>query len=186
MPGVFHFLQAQPFIAIFGVVAIGMALGKRSIGGVSLGSVVRILIVGLPASIWSYNATGTSLALPDVLKSVFFNMFIFAMGVKIGPQFFAGLQRDGWHMVTIGLIVAVIAPAISYLCGWVFHRRREPSRDCSQARTTRRPRSAPPHRRCSPVPSTRRLAGRSIWSPERWPRRSRSATRSAKCSTSCS
>jgi uncharacterized transporter YbjL len=43
------------------------------------------------------------------------------MGVKIGPQFFAGLQRDGWHMVTIGLIVAVIAPAISYLCGWVFH-----------------------------------------------------------------
>ena len=42
------------------------------------------------------------------------------MGVKIGPQFFAGLRRDGWHMVAIGAIVAVLAPAISYFFGWLF------------------------------------------------------------------
>jgi putative transport protein len=120
MADVFHFLQAQPFITIFAVVAIGMALGKRSIGGISLGSVVCISLAGLLTSIWSFNATGVSLAYPDVLKTIFFNMFIFAMGVKIGPQFFAGLQRDGGRLVTIGVVVAVLAPALAYLCGWLF------------------------------------------------------------------
>lgn len=120
MTGLLHFLQGQPFIVIFGVVAVGMMLGKRSVRGISLGSVVCIIVAGLLISIWSYNATGVSLALPDVLKTIFFNLFIFAMGVKIGPQFFAGLERDGWHMVAIGLIVAVLAPALCYLCGWVF------------------------------------------------------------------
>src|SRR4029453_11410523 len=40
MAGVFHFLQAQPFIAIFLVVAAGMWLGAKSVAGISLGSVV--------------------------------------------------------------------------------------------------------------------------------------------------
>jgi putative transport protein len=95
--------------------------GQRSVAGISLGSVVCIILAGLLISIWAFNGAGVSLALPDVLKTIFFNLFIFSMGVKIGPQFFAGLERDGWHMVTIGLIVAILAPAISYLCGLVFH-----------------------------------------------------------------
>lgn len=120
MEGPFHFLQGQPFFVIFGVVALGMWLGRQKLGGVSLGSVVCIILVGLLLSIWAYRAAGVSLAMPDVLKTVFFNLFIFAIGVKIGPQFFAGLERDGWHMVAIGAIVAVLAPALSYFCGWFF------------------------------------------------------------------
>lgn len=120
MGAFFHFLQAQPFIALFGVVALGMMLGRPAIRGISLGSVVSIVFVGLLVSIGSYRSTGVALALPDVIKTIFFNIFIFAMGMKIGPQFFAGLRRDGWHMVTIGLIVAVLAPAISFFFGWIF------------------------------------------------------------------
>jgi AspT/YidE/YbjL antiporter-like protein len=121
MDGLFGFLQNQSFLVIFGVVAIGMALGKLAIRGISLGSVVCIILAGLVTSIWAYNSAGVSLTLPDVPKTVFFNLFIFAMGVKIGPQFFAGLERDGWHMVAVGVIVAVLAPLLSYLCGWMFH-----------------------------------------------------------------
>ena len=120
MDAVFQFLHGQPFLVIFGVVAAGMAIGKRAIAGVSPGSVVGILLVGLALSIWSFNSTGVSLSLPDILKTVFFNLFIFSMGVKIGPQFFAGLERDGWHLVAIGAVVAVLAPAITLLCGWIF------------------------------------------------------------------
>jgi putative transport protein len=40
--------------------------------------------------------------------------------VKIGPQFFSGLERDGWHFVLIGLIVAVCAPVLAYGLGWFF------------------------------------------------------------------
>ncbi len=120
MEAFFHFLQSQPFVTLFGVLAAGMLLGKPAIRGISLGSVVCIIFVGLLLSIGSYTTTGVALALPDVVKTIFFNIFIFALGVKIGPQFFAGLKRDGWHMVAIGLIVAVLAPAISYLFGRLF------------------------------------------------------------------
>jgi len=78
MDGFFHFLQAQPFLVIFGVVALGMWLGKRSVAGISLGSVVCIILAGLLISIWAFNGAGVSLALPDVLKTIFFNLFIFA------------------------------------------------------------------------------------------------------------
>ena len=91
MDGFFHFLQSQPFFVIFGVTALGMALGKLTFRGISFGSVVCIIFVGLIVCIWAYSGYGISLTLPDVLKTIFFNMFIFAIGVKIGPQFFAGL-----------------------------------------------------------------------------------------------
>lgn len=120
MSAFFHFLQAQPFVALFGVLALGMILGRPAIRGISLGSVVCIIFVGLLLSIGSYTSTGVALALPDVVKTIFFNIFIFALGVKVGPQFFAGLKRDGWHMVAIGAIVAVLAPAISYALGRLF------------------------------------------------------------------
>jgi putative transport protein len=120
MEGFFHLLQAEPFLGIFGVVALGMWLGRKKIHGVGLGSVVCIILVGLVTSVWAYQVTGTSLALPDILKTVFFNLFIFAIGVKIGPQFFAGLERDGWRLVAIGLIVAALAPAIALGFNWAF------------------------------------------------------------------
>jgi putative transport protein len=120
MTGVFQFLESQPFFIIFGIVAAGIWLGRKKIGGISLGSVVCIILIGLVLSIWARQAAGISLTLPGLLQTLFFNLFIFAIGVKVGPQFFAGLKRDGWHMVTIGLIVAVLAPALAYAFSWYF------------------------------------------------------------------
>src|SRR5262245_54973704 len=97
-----------------------MWLGSKKIRGISLGSVVCIILVGLLTSIWAHGAAGVSLDLPDLLKTMFFNLFIFAIGVKIGPQFFSGLERDGWHLVTIRVLVAVPGPAIAYACAWFF------------------------------------------------------------------
>ena len=120
MAGIFQFLGREPFIVIFGVVALGMWLGRKKIAGIALGSVVCIILIGLALSMWAYASSGVSLALPVELETVFFNLFIFAMGVKIGPQFFAGLERDGWHMVIIGLIVAIVAPALAWALGAFF------------------------------------------------------------------
>ena len=120
MAGLFGFLQSQPFFSIFLTVALGMWLGRKQYGGISLGSVVCIILVGLVLSTAAFELANLSLALPDVLKTVFFNLFIFAIGVKIGPQFFAGLERDGWRLIAIGGVVAVLAPVLAYACGWYF------------------------------------------------------------------
>src|SRR5262245_59372124 len=121
MGAIFRFLDREPFFLIFAIVALGMWLGRKKIGNIALGSVVCIILVGLLTSMWASKSSGVSLELPDLLKTVFFNLFIFSMGVKIGPQFFAGLQRDGWHLVAIGVIVAIVAPATAWLLGEVFH-----------------------------------------------------------------
>lgn len=120
MASLFEFLQHQPFVALFGVVALGMIAGRPAVRGIALGSVICIIFVGLLASIGSYRSTGVALTLPGVVQTIFFNIFIFALGLKIGPQFFAGLRRDGWRLIGIGAIVAVLAPAISYGFGRLF------------------------------------------------------------------
>lgn len=96
MAAVFNFLHNQPFFVIFGVVALGMWLGRKKIGGIALGSVVCIILVGLVASIWALRAADVSLSLPDVLKTIFFNLFIFAIGGKLAHSF---LQASN---VTVG------------------------------------------------------------------------------------
>jgi uncharacterized transporter YbjL len=60
MAGVFHFLHGQPFFVIFGVVALGMWLGRQKTRGIALGSVVCIILVGLLTSIWPTDSAGSS------------------------------------------------------------------------------------------------------------------------------
>ena len=57
-----NFLERQPFFVIFGIVALGMWLGRKKIGGIALGSVVCIILIGLITSIWAFKAAGVSLA----------------------------------------------------------------------------------------------------------------------------
>lgn len=121
MSGIFQFLEHQPFFALFAVVALGMWLGRQKLGGIALGSVVGVILVGILMSMWAYRSSGVSLELPALLETVFFNLFIFSMGVKIGPQFFAGLQRDGWHLVFIGTIVVIVSPLLAWVLGAAFH-----------------------------------------------------------------
>jgi putative transport protein len=116
-----HLLQSQPFILIFAVVAVGMLVGRISVKGIGLGNVVGIILTGLLASIVAQQAAGVKLEIPALVQTIFFNTFIFAVGVRIGPQFFSGLERDGWRLVVIGLIVVVLAPLLSLLCGRLFH-----------------------------------------------------------------
>ena len=80
MSAIFHFLQSQPFVALFGVLALGMTLGRFSIRGISLGSVVCIVFVGILAEHRLVQQHGVALALPDVIKTIFFNIFIFCDG----------------------------------------------------------------------------------------------------------
>src|SRR5262245_5762778 len=47
MHGVIRLFQAEPFLLIFVVVAIGMVVGKLSVKGIGLGAVVGIILTGL-------------------------------------------------------------------------------------------------------------------------------------------
>jgi putative transport protein len=93
-------LQGNPEIAIFLVLALGFFVGSLKFGKFSLGNVTGVLLAGV--LVGQLNITIS----PNV-KSVFFLMFLFAVGYSVGPQFFRGLKSDGLPQVFFAVIVCV-------------------------------------------------------------------------------
>src|ERR1700733_1715863 len=100
MNGLFETLRNNPEIAIFLALALGFLIGGVKIGKFSLGNVTGVLLAGV--LIGQLNITIS----PNV-KSVFFLMFLFAVGYSVGPQFFRGLKSDGLPQVLFAAIVCV-------------------------------------------------------------------------------
>src|ERR1700754_3631986 len=103
--------RSQPEIALFASLAFGYLIGSFKIGPIQLGGVCGTLIVAL-----LLGQTGARLA-PD-LKNIAFALFIFALGLTGGPQFFSNIRR-GWRFclrsvveivsVLVLIMIAVLA-----------------------------------------------------------------------------
>ncbi len=89
------------------VIAAGTALGKIKIAGISLG-VTWILFVGIVASHFGMTID------PKVLgftKEFGLILFIFALGLQVGPGFFASFKKGGFRLVmyAIGIVLLGVA-----------------------------------------------------------------------------
>ena len=93
-------LQQNPELAIFLALAIGFAIGKVKIGGFSPGTVVGTLFAGV--LIGQFDIT-----VPALVKTVFFDLFLFTTGYKVGPQFFRGLKGDALPQMALTLVLCV-------------------------------------------------------------------------------
>src|SRR5213075_663109 len=94
-------LREHPELAVFLVLAIGFLIGRIKIGSFSLGTVVGTLLAGV--------AIGQlAIQVPAVVKYVFFDLFLFTTGYKVGPQFFRGLKKDALPQVALTVVLCVI------------------------------------------------------------------------------
>ncbi|WP_164021652.1 aspartate:alanine exchanger family transporter [Pyxidicoccus trucidator] len=114
---VFALLGRDAFTALFLVVALGYLLGRVRIRRISLGTTAATLVVGLALSLISVSVFGVRLKVDAFVQTLFFNFFMYAVGLRVGPQFFAGLERDGKRFVLTTLVVCLVAPALALLCG---------------------------------------------------------------------
>ena len=105
---VLGFFASYPFVLLFATLAAGTALGRAKLGFLTLGSTAGTLLVGTSISLWAYLGFGIRYAVPGLVTTIFLNLFMFAVGLKVGPQFLAGLRRDGVKGVTIALIVVTL------------------------------------------------------------------------------
>lgn len=83
-------------------------MGRLKIRKFSSRTVIGVLLVG--ALVGQLNIT-----VDGPMKAVFFLLFLFAVGYKVGPQFFRGLKKDGLPQVGFAVlmcIVSLIAPWI--------------------------------------------------------------------------
>lgn len=95
------FFRENPALAVFLTMAVGFMIGKIRYKNFSLGTVTSVLLVGV--------AIGQmKIDIPEPAKTLFFLMFLFAVGYSVGPQFFRGLKKDGLPQVGFAVIFCVI------------------------------------------------------------------------------
>jgi putative transport protein len=106
-------LQQNPELAIFLALAIGFAIGRVKIGGFSLGTVVGTLLAGVLIGQLDIKVAG-------LVKTVFFALFLFTTGYKVGPQFFRGLKRDALPQMALTLVLCTTCLATAYVAAQLF------------------------------------------------------------------
>ena len=107
-----HFIQANPALAVFLTVALGFLLGKLRIRSFSLGTVTSVLLVGVVVG-------QLRIEIPEPAKTLFFLMFLFAVGYAVGPQFFRGLKKDGLPQVAFAVVVCLLCLGSVWLFSWL-------------------------------------------------------------------
>jgi putative transport protein len=100
-----HFFGSQPFVLLFIALALGTIVGRRKLGFISLGSTAGTLLVGILISLWAWLGFEIKYQVPSLITTIFLNLFMFAVGLKVGPQFFAGLKLDGLKFAAVALVV---------------------------------------------------------------------------------
>ena len=106
-------LQQNPELAIFLALAIGFAIGRVKLGSFSLGTVVGTLFAGVLIGQFDVKV-------PALVKTVFFDLFLFTTGYKVGPQFFRGLKRDALSQVTLTLVLCTTCLAAALIAAKLF------------------------------------------------------------------
>src|SRR5438105_498353 len=84
------------------VIAVGVAIGKIKIGGISFG-VTGVLFIGL---IFSYAGISVSADIEHFAKEFGLILFVYALGLQVGPGFFASLKKTA--LINNGLAALVV------------------------------------------------------------------------------
>ena len=89
--------RRYPEIAIFLTLTLGFFAGQLKIGTFSLGTVAATLLVGVMIGL-------SNPKIDPIAKTLFFNLFIFTIGYKIGPQFFRAFKGEGLQQAILAMI----------------------------------------------------------------------------------
>ncbi|MEV7847170.1 aspartate-alanine antiporter [Streptomyces cyaneofuscatus] len=104
-----NIFQPHPELLVFLVIALGFLLGKVRYRAIALGAVTGCLVAGLVLG------AQFKVDIDDTVKNLFFIMFLFALGYRVGPQFFRGLRKDGLPQVVNAVVVCVTGLLVSWL-----------------------------------------------------------------------
>lgn len=109
------FLEAQPLLSMFLVIAVGYAVGAVNLRGFNLG-IGAVLFVGLGAGMLAPAA-----APPALLGSLGLVMFVYGIGIQYGRQFFAGLTTPfGLKVNALALASHLVALGVCFLAYRLF------------------------------------------------------------------
>ena len=111
MHGFFSFLQANPYILLFLVVGLAVGVGRLNFKGYGLGMVAAAIIVGCGLSAMAA-ANGVAMKLDEFTKSLFYYLFMYGVGLRVGPSFLNSLNRDAIGYTVLAIISCLVGGAI--------------------------------------------------------------------------
>lgn len=97
----------NPSIPIFLTIGVGFWIGQLKYKTFSLGTVTSVLLVGVLVG-------QMNIPIPGPIKSVFFLLFLFAIGYSVGPQFFRSLRGDGLKEVGFACVVCFLCLFVTW------------------------------------------------------------------------
>lgn len=105
-----------PYVSLFIIIAIGIAVGRISIKGISLG-MSAIILVALVFGHFGFSV-------PKIFQEVGLMLFIYSIGIQAGPGFLNSFKSQGKQLVIIALVALVSAAGtvvgLSYIAGVEF------------------------------------------------------------------
>ena len=92
------------------VIAVGVLLGKIKVFGVCLG-VTFVLFAGILAGHFGFTGNG---AILNFIQDFGLILFVFCIGLQVGPSFFSSFKKGGitMNMIAVGIVVLNIAVAL--------------------------------------------------------------------------
>jgi putative transport protein len=104
-----------PEIFLFLSIALGTWLGRVRFRGFALGSTACVLLVAV-----ILGQLGT-ISFPPVLRSILFALFVFTIGFKSGPEFFASLSFRTLNQVVLALVIGITGLVIILIFSFWLH-----------------------------------------------------------------
>jgi putative transport protein len=105
--------RRHPELAIFATLCLGFILGRIRLGTFHLGNVVGTLLAGVLIG-------QLDIRVDPLFKTVFFDLFLFATGYKVGPQFIRGLGRNALPQVALTVVLCVTSLATTFAAAKIF------------------------------------------------------------------
>lgn len=106
---------AHDILIICLTVALGFALGKIKVKGISLG-ITCILFAGIIFSHFGMLLDKTVLIFVREFGLI---LFIYAVGMQVGPNFFASFKRGGLQLNILGISLVLCGVAVTCILHWV-------------------------------------------------------------------
>ncbi len=119
MAAFFTFLAANPYILLFLTVGLAIWLGKQTVAGYGLGMVASAIIIGCGLAVWA-SVYGSKLELNNFTKLMFYYLFMYGVGLRVGPSFVNSLKGDGLTFTLLALVSSVLGLALVVIGAKVF------------------------------------------------------------------
>lgn len=106
----------QAIIVVALICALGLALGKIKIWGISLG-VTFVFFVGIIAGHLGFTIEHETL---NYIETAGLVLFVYALGLQVGPGFFSAFRSGGFTLNMLGILLVLTGTLFAIILGIVF------------------------------------------------------------------